>query len=312
MQCACTSGVAAADNGYNYAVAQQASRKPVFPPEIAPFIDVGAYLVDSRAAGATLYLDPLLKGKELILLTRAKQADGNVSRRWKSFFEDCGYRTIVIDSITGDGLNEVLDYLADLLQRKLKVADRLGISNATLRVVALGVPNVGKSTFLNKLIGRKRFKTGDIPGITKGRQWVRLFDDVEVLDTAGVLRDPAQINRRRPFWMLLNLMPYDFALREESVELLRATLSKQAWLKLRRYYKVDDSVEQPGDWWEILELVAKYGGYTLKNDDVVDKAARRLMKDFRMGRFGRISLEVPETAVITSPFLNRPGTEEPA
>lgn len=282
----------------------------MFPPEIAPYIDVGAYLVDSRAAGATLYLDPLLQGKELILLTRAKQADGNITARWKKFFVDCGYATIVIDSVTGDGLSEVLDYLADLLQRKLKVARRLGISNATLRVVALGVPNVGKSTFLNTLIGKKRFKTGDIPGITKGRQWVRLFDDVEVLDTAGVLRDPEQINRRRPFWMLLNLMPYDFKLREESVELLRSVLGQKAWQKLRSYYKVDDSVGQPGDWWEMLELVANYGGYKLKNDDLVDKAARRLMKDFRMGRFGRISLEIPETAVITSPFLKRPGNRE--
>ena len=310
MPCACGYGSVPSGSRYNYAVAQQASRKPVFPPEIAPYIDVAAYLVDSRAAAATLYLDPLLEGKELILLTRSKQSDGNITRRWKSFFEDCGYRTIAIDSITGDGLEEVLDYLADLLQRKLKVAQRLGISNATLRVVALGVPNVGKSTFLNKLIGRKRFKTGDIPGITRGRQWVRLFDDVEVLDTAGVLRDPEQINRRRPFWMLLNLMPYDFKLREQSVELLRATLTKQAWQKLRRYYKVADETELPGDWWEMLELVAAYGGYTLKNDDLVDKAARRLMKDFRMGRFGRISLEQPETAVITSPFLKRLVAED--
>ncbi|MCB1219911.1 MAG: 50S ribosome-binding GTPase [Planctomycetales bacterium] len=291
-------------------MAQQASRKPVFPPEIAPYIDVGAYLVDSRAAAATLYLDPLLKGKELILLTRSKQSDGQVTRRWKAFFEDCGYHTIAIDSISGDGLEEVLDYLAKLLQRKLKVAKKLGINNATLRVVALGVPNVGKSTFLNRLIGQKRLKTGDIPGITRGRQWVRLFDDVEVLDTAGVLRDPEQINRRKPYWMLLNLMPYDFKLREETVDLLRNTLNKQAWLKLRRYYKMPDEIPAPQDWFEMLEIVGRYGGYTLKNDDLVDKAARRLMKDFRMGRFGRISLEVPETAVITSPFLKRPGAEE--
>ncbi|MEZ5338528.1 MAG: GTPase [bacterium] len=292
-------------------MAQQASRKPVFPPEIAPYIDVGAYLVDTRAVAATLYLDPLLKGKELILLTRSRQSDGQATRRWKNFFQKLGYHTIVIDSIAGEGLEEVLDYLAQLLQRKLKVAKKLGISNATLRVVALGVPNVGKSTFLNRLIGQKRLKTGDIPGITRGRQWVRIFDDVEVLDTAGVLRDPEQINRRKPYWMLLNLMPYDFTLREQSVELLRSRLDRQAWLKLRRYYKVPDELEQPGDFWEMLEVVARYGGYTLKNDDLVDKAARRLMKDFRMGRFGRISLEQPESAVITSPFLNKPPQDEP-
>ena len=282
----------------------------MFPPEIAPYIDVGAYLVDSRAVAATLYLDPLLKGKELILLTRSKQSDGQATRRWKNFFLELGYHVIVIDSVAGEGLEEVLDYLANLLQRKLKVAKKLGISNATLRVVALGVPNVGKSTFLNRLIGQKRLKTGDIPGITRGRQWVRIFDDVEVLDTAGVLRDPEQINRRKPFWMLLNLMPYDYTLREQSVELLRSRLDRQAWLKLRRYYKVPDELEQPGDFWEMLEVVARYGGYTLKNDDLVDKAARRLMKDFRMGRFGRISLEQPETAVITSPFLNRPAVDD--
>src|SRR5690606_21958040 len=145
MPCACGSGSAPSDSRYNYAVAQQASRKPVFPPEIAPYIDVAAYLVDSRAAAATLYLDPLLEGKELILVIRTKQTHGNFTQRYKSFFDDCVYRTIAFVTITSQSLEELLDDLAERLQPKVKGAHMLRISNGKLRVVALGVHKVGKS-----------------------------------------------------------------------------------------------------------------------------------------------------------------------
>lgn len=284
----------------------QPSRKPVFPPAIAPYIDVGAYLLDARAPAATLYLDGRLAGKELLLLTRASQADVRATRRWQKYLQAAGFPCLVIDAVSRAGLEEVLDYLAGLLGRKQAVGEQRGIRTAVLRMAALGVPNVGKSTFLNALLGRKRLKTGNRPGITRGHQWVRLFEDVEVLDTPGVLRDPTALNRRKPYWTLLNLLPYDSTLREQAVELLRTKLEDHGWRKLLAYYKIPEEHAACADWLQLLETVARKRGAGLDSEDETDRAARRLIRDFQRGRFGRVTLELPGEAAISSPFFEAP------
>ena len=134
---------------------------------------------------------------------------------------------------------------------------------------------------------------------------MRLFDDVEVLDTPGVLRDPASLNRRKPYWMLLNLLPYDSTLREETIELLRAKLDDHGWRKLLAYYKIPEEYATSADWLELLETVARKRGTGLKSEDEADRAARRLIRDYQRGRFGRHTLEQPEEATISSPDSQR-------
>ncbi|HES58257.1 MAG TPA: hypothetical protein ENO21_02380 [Firmicutes bacterium] len=287
-------------------MAQQASHKPVFPKELAPYIDVAAYLLDARAPAATLYLDDLLVGKELLILTRSQLADSRASSSWQAMFQDHGYRCMIVDSVTGTGFDAILDYLAELLKRKSAVAEQRGVKNVALRMVALGVPNVGKSTFLNKLIGRRKLKTGDKPGITRGRQWVRLFEDVEVLDTPGVLRDAPGFKRRKPVWMLLNLMPYDSALREESVELLLERSGSRGRRRIAKFYKLEQNALDDTDWLRSLELIGKSRGIKVNNDDALDRAARMLIRDFCRARFGRFSLEQPGEAKISSPLFRQP------
>jgi ribosome biogenesis GTPase A len=285
-------------------VVQQVSRKSVFPQSVAPYIDVGAYLLDSRAPAATLWFDDLLRGKELMILTRADQSDPDTTRRWQRFFKDAGYLCLTVDGKTGAGMDKVLDYLAVLLKKKTALAEKHGIRSATLRTVALGVPNVGKSTFLNTLIGQKRLKVGDKPGITRGPQWVKVFEDVEVLDTAGILREVSALNRRKPYWMLLNLMPYDQQLRDESIELLMGCLTRGAWSALARNYKIRNIDEIKGDRLDLLTAIAKSRGKSLGDDDAVDRMSLRLIRDFQTGRLGRITLEQPGAVPITSPYFN--------
>ncbi len=286
---------------------QQASRKPVFPPEIAPYLDVAAYLLDSRAPATTLFFDPLLAGKELLLLTRIGQADARATKQWQKYFTSAGYTCLVIDSLSGEGFEAVLDYLAQLLRRKTAMAAKRGIASATLRVAALGVPNVGKSTFLNTLLGEKRLKVGNKPGITRGRQWVRLFEDVEVLDTPGILRDPAALNRRKPYWLLLNLMPYDMKLREPALELLLSRLGTRGLNKLRQFYKIKPEDFVYEDLYALLALVAQARGFSATDDEGLEHAARRVIMDFQNGRFGRISLEHAWVDAITSPLFTPPA-----
>jgi ribosome biogenesis GTPase A len=287
-------------------VVQQSSRRSVFPANVAPYIDVAAYLLDSRAPAATLWFDDLLRGKELMVLTRSDQADPNTTRRWQKFLIDAGYRCVTVDGKAGQGMDQVLDYLAVMLKRKTAMAAERGIGSATLRMVALGVPNVGKSTFLNTLTGQKRLKTGDKPGITKGPQWVRVFEDVEVLDTAGILREVAALNRRKPYWMLLNLMPYEHSVRDEAVELLISSLPEHAWRTLARAYKIRDIESVKADRLDLLAAIAKFKGRALGDDDAVDRASIRLIRDFQTGRLGRLTLEQPGKVPITSPYFNSP------
>jgi ribosome biogenesis GTPase A len=289
---------------------QQASKKQVFPPEIAPYIDVAAYLIDARAPAATLYLDELLLRKEMLVLTRSRQAEKRVTHRWQGFFRDSGYPCYPVDSMEGEGFEEILTYLRDLLVRKTAVSQQRGIKSTTLRLVALGVPNVGKSTFLNQLIGKRRLRTGDQPGITKGRQWVRILDDIEVLDTPGVLRDVKAIGKRKPYWMLLNLMPYDSGIREEVIELLIEKLQLKGLKRLQKYYKIPETHFKSGNWLELLECVSLRHGYKLDNDDAADRASRKVIRDFQQGRFGRLSLQVPNIDAITSPFFSQNTGEE--
>lgn len=285
---------------------QQTSRKPVFPPQIAPYIDVAAYLLDARAPAATLYFDPLLAGKELLLLTRLGQADARATKQWQKYFAAAGYTCLAIDSITGAGLDAVKDYLARLLKQKTAMAARRGIGSATLRLAALGVPNVGKSTFLNTLLGEKRLKVANVPGVTRGRQWVRLFDDVEVLDTPGILRDPAALNRRKPYWLLLNLMPYDTALREQGLALLLDKLQTRGLDKLRQYYKIKPEAFVYEDMYGLLALVAQARGFSTEDDEGLERAARRVIGDLQHGRFGRFTLEHAGVDAITSPLFTAP------
>jgi ribosome biogenesis GTPase A len=286
---------------------QQASQRPVFPPQIAPYLDIAAYLLDARAPSATLWLDPTLLGKELILLTRSEQADPKVTRRWQTYFRDAGYPCISIDSLVEYGIPAVRDYLAKLLRRKHRMAKRMGILNPTLRLAALGVPNVGKSTFLNHLIGGKRFKAADVPGVTRGPQWVRLFEDVEVLDTPGILRDAEVFGPRKAYWHLLNLMPDVVMEREAAVNLLKEKLSAAGWKRLGKYYKASDEklAEAREDWISLMELVAEGRGFRVKNDDTLERAAQRLIRDFQDTRFGRISLQTPEDDPVNSPHFGR-------
>jgi ribosome biogenesis GTPase A len=283
---------------------QQASGSPVFPEQIARYIDVAAYVLDSRAPNSCMWLDDKLVGRECFILSRADLADERVTARWVKHFETAGYPAFAVDAVRRDGIGDFERFLAKVHDAKSLDRSARGILKTALRVVVLGVPNVGKSTFLNAILGARKLRTGDQPGITRGYQWVRVMKGVDLLDTPGIIRETAQFRRSRAVWLALNLMPVDEQLLESAVERLIASLTSHARKRAEKYYKFELPWDKSAE--EVAVKVAMIKRlFVGKGVPDVSRAYRLILRDFQRGRFGRISLETPELDPVTSPLFGR-------
>ena len=274
---------------------------PPFPPRIIPYLDFALYILDSRAPASTLFLDPSTQGKEVFILNRADVADERVTRKWYNYFSNLEYPTFITNANQGSGIDKMLDFL----QAKLAVkrADRLsrGIQHAVLRIVTLGLPNVGKSTLLNRLLPKNRFKTGDQPGITKGYQWVKILPEIELLDTPGIIKPIELKVKIKPLWRLLNLITADSQLNYQAAEYLWSTFERSKIVKFCKFYKCD---AEPADFVDALEAIGRKSGAMHRRGEYnYDSAAAAFIYDFHKGRFGRVSLEDPDTSPPRSPLL---------
>ncbi|MEP0813268.1 MAG: 50S ribosome-binding GTPase [bacterium] len=281
---------------------QRPSRKEVFPPEIARYIDLAAYVLDARAPSACLWLDDKLAGRECFVLSRADLADPRATAKWLAYFAAHGYPAFALDSIKGEGVEEFMRHLTEVFAAKAKERARRGIQKTTLRIVALGIPNTGKSTFLNAIIGRRRMRTGNRPGITRGHQWVRVMDGVDLLDTPGIIRETAHFKRVRATWLALNLLPMDETLLEPAVSGIIAALPPRARTKFEKLY----GMEMP--WEDEAEAIAvKVAAikrlYLGKGVPDLSRSYRLILRDFQQGKLGRISLETPASNPVASPVF---------
>ncbi len=270
-----------------------------------PLIDGAVEIADARipASSRNPELDSLLAGKpRLLLLNKADMADEQANRLWLNYFEKTGTPALPVDCKTGKGLGG----FARLAQRQLghlvqKYRDR-GITGRTLRLMVVGIPNVGKSSFINRMAGGARAKVADRPGVTRGNQWFAIGGGVELLDTAGVLwpkfDDPA-VGERLAFTGAVRDVVVD-------VEALAARLLQTVGLRygdrLCERYRLPPEALKEYDPAGLLEAIGKKRGMLLPGGVVnTERTAVAVVDDYRAGKWGRITLELPEAEPAPDP-----------
>lgn len=263
-------------------------------------VDLVIELLDARTplASRNPDIDKLGANKLcLILLNKSDVADPAVNRRWKSWFESKGYTVVLLDSRSGAGKKQVQAAVSQVCQAKIERDRRRGILNRPVRAMVVGIPNVGKSTFINTFAGKAVAKTGNKPGVTRGNQWIRLNKEVELLDTPGILwpkfEDP-EVGVHLAMIGSVNDEILD--IRELACELLKLLRTLYPEKLQERYsFSEEELAQETKTGFELLEKIAKIRGCLLKGQELdTEKAARLVMDDFRSGRLGQISIERPE------------------
>ena len=256
-------------------------------------IDVVIELVDSRVPFGSKNpdIDTLANGKSRILLmNKYDLADKAVSDKWTKYYEEKGYFVATVNSKNGRGVKAVNDVIQKACKEKIERDRKRGILNRPIRAMIVGIPNVGKSTFINSFAGKACAKTGNKPGVTKGKQWIRLNKNVELLDTPGILWpkfEDQQVGLNLAFIGSIKDELYNIY---ELSLLLLDYLIKNYPDAVADFYEIENSDSNN----ELLERIAiKRGCIKSGAEYDLDKAAKCLVDDFRNGRIGKISLEIP-------------------
>ena len=260
-------------------------------------IDVVVELVDARIPFSSKNpdIDGIAKGKSrVILLNKADMADPAVTALWKARYEKDGFFTALVNSRSGNGVKTVEEIILKACAEKIERDLKRGIKNRPVRAMIVGIPNVGKSTFINSLAGKAIAKTGNKPGVTKGKQWIRLNKNVELLDTPGILWpkfESVECGKRLSWIGSIN---DDILVPEEMATDLLDYVTANYPDMIRGKYDVPESLPDDGPGALLARIAEKRG--CLKKGGVPDytRAANLVLDDFRSVRIGLISLDRPE------------------
>lgn len=257
-------------------------------------IDLVIELVDARIplSSRNPDIDELGRQKSrLILLNKADLAENKWNDAWIEYFKDKGYLAVKVNSKKGGGIKNIQSVIQEACKEKIERDRKRGILNRPVRAMVVGIPNVGKSTFINTLAGKACAKTGNKPGVTKGKQWIRLNKGVELLDTPGILWpkfEDQQVGMKLAF--IGSIKDEILNTEELAAEFLKFMQQHYPEIIAGKY-----NVEETGDVYEVLNRIAESRHCIVRGNELdVEKAAALLMDDFRSGRLGELTLEYPD------------------
>ena len=258
-------------------------------------VDIIYEIIDSRIPLSSKIkdrdIDKLISTKpRILIMTKSDLCDLNKTNQWIKYYEDMGYKVVLVDLVNNRGLNKILDVTNLLLKELDKKREEKGLKKRSYRALIIGIPNVGKSTLINRLVGKKAAITGDRPGVTKSLSWIRINDNIDLLDSPGILW-PKLDNETEAY----NLASFS-AIKEEILPIGKVacyildTLYKKYENNLKERYginsfDIDDVIPT-------YELIGKKRGCLIKGGEVdYDKVSSIIIKDLREGRLGRVTFD---------------------
>jgi len=259
-------------------------------------VDVVVELIDARIPYSSKNpdIDNLAKNKKrIIVMNKTDLADSAKTEVWKKWFEAKGFTVILADAVKGTGVNKVADTARTLMKDKIEREKARGRLFVPVRAMIVGIPNVGKSTFINKTVGKTTAKTGDKPGVTKGKQWIRIKKDFELLDTPGILWpkfEDEEVGLKLAMIGSIN----DNILDTETLctEYINLMMVVNPNFIKNRYNVEFDTIDEPHD---VLEKIAVSRGFIKKGGEPdCERTAKIVLDEFRGGKIGKITLEMPE------------------
>ncbi|NOV03190.1 ribosome biogenesis GTPase YlqF [Paenibacillus planticolens] len=263
-------------------------------------IDVVIELLDARVplSSRNPMVDEILKGKpRLVLLNKNDLADPQVTSQWVKYFADLGLPALPIDAATGTATKEILPRVKQLWAHKIERQLSKGINPRAVRALIVGIPNVGKSTLINQLAGKKIAATGDKPGVTKGQQWIKVGTEMDLLDTPGILWPKFEDQ------MVGQRLAATGAIKEELLHLDEIALFIVRYMvqhygaALQERFGITELPEDMDNVHEVVKVMEAIGrkrGAIVSGGKVdLDKASLIIIRDLRAGKMGRISLEKP-------------------
>jgi len=264
--------------------------------ETIKLVDVVIEILDARIPYSSRNpdMDELARGKfRIIVLNKADLADSDVNLAWKNYFEKKGIKLVIANSVKGTGLERIYPVALELMEEKIQRQKARGRISVPIRAMVAGIPNSGKSTFINKLHGKSIAKTGDRPGVTKANQWIKIKKDFELLDTPGILWpkfEDAEVGKKLAFTGAISDVIMDL---EELAALLIEELRKSYPEALKSRYGVEFTDTDENH--TMLEMIGKSRGFLMKGQKIdIKRTSIILLDEFRGGVLGKVSLERPD------------------
>ena len=257
-------------------------------------IDLVIELVDARIplSSRNPDIDELGKNKaRLVLLNKADLAEDKWNDAWAEYFKKKGFSVVKVNSRKGGGIKSIHGVIREACAEKIERDRKRGILNRPVRAMVVGIPNVGKSTFINALAGKACAKTGNKPGVTKGKQWIRLNKQVELLDTPGILWpkfEDQEVGLKLAF--IGSIKDEVLQTEELAAELIHFLRTAYPEVLADKY-----NIEMDEDDYVVLNHIAKSRNCIVRGNELdTEKAALLLLDDFRNGKLGRLTLEYPQ------------------